>query len=94
MLMHVVCGNAAELSVAYGNRLVGARAFTSALSRWQGDVATIIEIQPDPAAPEIPLQVKHAQTGEEIGVFGDEYLMVDAMSISNPNLFIPTHFAK
>lgn len=82
MLMHVVCGNAAELSVAYGNRLVGAKAFTSVLSRWQGDVGTIIEIQPDPAAPEIPLQVKHAETGEEIGVFGDEFLMVDFLDLA------------
>jgi hypothetical protein len=81
MLMHVVCGKAAELSTHFGNRLVGATVMTSVLSRWQGGKAIVIEITPDPAAPEIPLQVKHDTTGEEMGIFGDEFLMLEAATL-------------
>lgn len=81
MLLKVVCGKAAELSAAFGHRLVGSTAFTSVVGEWHGGMATIIEIQPDPAAPEIPFQVKHKDTGEEIGVFGDEFLMIEWATI-------------
>ncbi len=80
-MLAVVCGKAAELSAHYGHRLVGAIAFTSVCGPWHGGMATITEMQPDAAAPEIPLQVKHAETGEEIGVFGDEFLMIELESI-------------
>lgn len=81
MLLSVVCGKAAELSAAYGHRLVGSTVFTSVVGRWHGGMARVIEIQPDAAAPEIPFQVKHCDTGEEIGVFGDEFLMIELASI-------------
>ena len=81
MLLQVVCGKAAELSAAFGRRLVGSTAFTSVVGQWNGGMATIIELQPDAAAPEIPFQIKSAETGEEIGVFGDEFLMIEWATI-------------
>lgn len=81
MLLAVVCGKAAEISVAYGHRLVGATVYTSAIGEWGGDLAKVIDIQPDDAAPEIPLQIKSCKTGEEMGVFFDEFLMVDLGTI-------------
>ena len=80
-MLAVVCGKAAEISVAYGRRLVGATVFTSAIGKWKGDPVRIIEIQPDDAAPEIPFQVKNIITGEECGVFGDEFVMVEQETI-------------
>ena len=80
-MLAVVCGKAAELSAAFGHRLVGSTAFTSVVGQWKGGMATIIEMQPDDAAPEIPFQVKSTETGEEIGVFGDEFLMIELASI-------------
>ena len=80
-MLAVVCGKAAELSAHYGHRLVGATAITSVVGRWNGGVAKIIEMLPDAAAPEIPMQIKHCDSGEEIGVFGDEFLMVELETI-------------
>lgn len=80
-MLKVVCGKAAEITVAYGHRLVGATVFTSVVGKWNGGMARVIEIQPDAEAPEIPLQIKHCDSGEEIGVFGDEFLMVEFETI-------------
>ncbi len=45
-MLKVVCGKAAEITLAYGHRLVGATVFTSVVGKWNGGMATVIEIQP------------------------------------------------
>lgn len=39
MLLSVVCGKAAELSAAYGHRLVGSTVFTQVVGKWNGGMA-------------------------------------------------------
>ena len=51
--------------------LVGRRVVTPAMGDYPGGEATIVELAPDPNAPEIVFTVRHPQWGE-IGVFAYE----------------------
>jgi hypothetical protein len=51
--------------------LIGRHICTQAFGHYPGGVAEIIAVEPDPACPEIVLQVKHPTFGE-IGVFDFE----------------------
>ena len=58
--------------------LVGRKVITPAMGDYPGGEATIIEVAPDPNAPEIVFNVRHAEWGE-IGVFAyEEVSLVDA----------------
>lgn len=63
--------NAKELVESVGESLVGATVFTKKIGEYPGGPAKVIELNPDPAAPEIVMQVKHPTFGE-IGIFEDE----------------------
>ncbi|MGL5994741.1 MAG: hypothetical protein ACRCZ8_14675 [Aeromonas sobria] len=71
--MHV----AEQMVAKYGNPLVGKTVMTFPMGLWPGGAATITELNPDPNAPEIVFNVKHSTTGEEIGVFYDELLIIE-----------------
>ncbi len=62
---------AEELLSRYGTELVGTTIMTEAFGDYPGGPAKVIELCPDPEAPEIVLQVKHPTFGE-IGVFDFE----------------------
>lgn len=59
---------AEELVNLYGDDLIGEKIMTEAMGDYPGGIATIIEIHPDPAVAEIPIQVNNPGWGE-IGVF-------------------------
>jgi hypothetical protein len=62
--------DAAEI---YGDLLVDVRVNTEAAGEYPGGPATIIQVQPDPEAPEIVFQVSNPAYEEgEIGVFSHE----------------------
>lgn len=52
--------------------LVGRRVYTFPMGCWTGGVCTIIEVAPDPNAPDIAFQVRRDSDCAEIGVFGFE----------------------
>ena len=63
--------NAKQLVEKMGNELIGRYIETEAIGEWPGGKARVIEIQPDPEAPEIVMQVTQ-DSGREydpIGVF-------------------------
>lgn len=62
---------AQELVDVLGDALVGRRVITEAIGEYPGGEAEVIQIQPDPEAPEIVFQVKHPTYGE-MGVFDYE----------------------
>jgi len=62
---------AGELSEKLGTDLIGRDILTVPFGQWPGGFAEVIQIQPDPAAPEIVFQVKSKLHGE-IGVFENE----------------------
>lgn len=62
---------AEKLVKKHGKKLVGKKVFTQAMGEYPGGYAEILELEPDPAAPEIVFQVKHPTFGE-IGVFRHE----------------------
>jgi hypothetical protein len=55
----------------FGKSLIGGTVNTIPMGEYPGGLAEVIELEPDPAAPEIVFQVKHPTFGE-IGVFGYE----------------------
>lgn len=62
---------ARDLVDAHGLDLISKSVITEAIGGWPGGVATVTEIQPDPAAPEIVFQVRSDEHGE-MGVFDHE----------------------
>lgn len=67
-----------------GIDIIGLRVLTEAIGTYPGGVARIIEVAPDPAAPEIAVQVRHEteidpETGKlwEIGIFDCEMLILN-----------------
>ena len=62
---------AQELVNQLGADLIGREVLTVAIGEWPGGFATVTEIEPDPAAPEIVFQVRSEEHGE-MGVFGHE----------------------
>jgi hypothetical protein len=55
-----------------GPNLIGKLVNTMAIGDWQGGPCEVTEVDPDPAAPEIVMNVRHLDGGDEIGVFEDE----------------------
>lgn len=55
-----------------GPNLVGRLVNTMAIGSWPGGPCEVIEMEPDSAAPEIVMQVRSLDDGDEIGVFDDE----------------------
>lgn len=62
---------AKELVESKGEGLVGQMVFTKKIGEYPGGRAKVVELNPDPEAPEIVMQVMHPTFGE-IGVFEDE----------------------
>lgn len=62
----------------FGELLLGKQLITLPMGGWNGGMVEVTELKPDPNAPEIVFNIKHANTGEEIGVFNDQWVfMVD-----------------
>lgn len=68
--MHIAKTMLAE----FGQALVGKNVITKPRGPWPGGLATVTELAPDGNAPEIVFNIRHAVTGEEIGVFDDDML--------------------
>jgi len=62
---------AEELVKKHGSALIGRTVLTNPMGEYPGGYAEVLELEPDPEAPEIVFQVKHPTFGE-IGVFGYE----------------------
>lgn len=60
----------------FGQHLIGKQLITLPMGGWAGGMVEVTELNPDPNAPEIVFNVKHASTGEEIGVFDDEWVFM------------------
>lgn len=61
----------------HGELLIGRQVRTQAIGDYPGGAATVIEIAPDPSAPEIVCQVKNPDYKDddgEIGIFEHEDL--------------------
>lgn len=67
---------AKQMLTEFGKQLVGKTIITMPVGLWPGGLAKVTELNPDPNAPEIVFNVRHAQTGEEIGVFDDEWVLI------------------
>lgn len=68
-------GTAKEAVQKFGAGLIGKIVMTEAIGEYPGGPAEVIELEPDPNAPEIVFQVRHATFGE-IGVFDHELVVV------------------
>ena len=56
---------------------VGDTVWTPAMGEWLGGLCEVIELHPDPEAPEIVMNVRSLEReGDEIGVFGYEDIEV------------------
>ena len=71
-----------QLVQKLGNKLLGQKVNTPALGDYPGGVATVTQLAPDEAAPEIVFQVNLPYWGE-IGVFGHENvsLLLDRLTL-------------
>jgi hypothetical protein len=67
---------AKQLLTKTGIKLVGKNVITQKMGLWPGGLAIVTELNPDPNAPEIVFNVRHSRTGEEIGVFEDELVVL------------------
>jgi hypothetical protein len=75
---------AKEAKELYGTALIGKKVFTEAIGEWPGGPATVIELEPDPNAPEIVFQVRSSSLWDpdqpdrrwEIGIFENEEVSV------------------
>lgn len=63
---------AIQLRALLMDQLIRRKIITEQYGEWPGGIATVIKLYPDPEAPEIVFDVKHDETGEEIGVFDHE----------------------
>jgi hypothetical protein len=57
-----------EIVTIHGKDLIGREIITMAIGSYPGGVAKVTDIHPDPAAPEIPIQVIHRDAGT-MGIF-------------------------
>jgi len=64
--------NAKDLLDKYGETLLGRTVFTQAVGPWPGGISRVVELYPDPNAPEILFNVRLEYGGGEIGVFDDQ----------------------
>lgn len=55
---------------------IGSSIYTYPMGEWEGGQCTVIDVEPDPNAPEIPIQVRRDLDGSEIGVFADEPVFI------------------
>lgn len=62
---------AQQLAEVFGESLIGQKLYTFPMGEWPGGYATVIEMLPDPGAPEIVFQVE-SETHGDIGVYGHE----------------------
>ena len=67
--------NAKDL-VDEGNDLVGTCVYTYPYGKWEGGNCVITKVAPDPSTPRIVFQVLRTSDNEDIGVFGDEDVIV------------------
>jgi len=65
-----------KILLLLGLQLIGKTILTLPMGGWPGGLCTITKIEPDPAAPEIVFNVKNIITGEEIGMFDDEFVVL------------------
>ncbi len=65
---------AIELRSTYKGELIGLNILTQSIGNWSGGPARIIELDPDPAAPEIIFNVKNIHG--EIGIFDWETIYI------------------
>ena len=65
---------AIELRTTYKGELIGLGILTQSIGNWPGGPARIIELDPDPAAPEIVFNVKNIRG--EIGIFDWETIYI------------------
>jgi hypothetical protein len=63
---------AQELVQEHGAALVGRKVHTEAIGSWKGGPSEVLQLEPDESAPEIVMQVRRLDDGDEIGVFGYE----------------------
>lgn len=63
---------AADLVSAHGPHLLGRRVTTQPMGAWEGGDCDVVQLEPDPNAPEIAFQVRRATDGATIGVFARE----------------------
>lgn len=62
----------------FGPLLLGKQLITLPGGGFAGGLVEVTELKPDPNAPEILFNIKHVSTGEEIGIFNDQWVfMVD-----------------
>ena len=59
--------------------VVGARVWTAQVGEWPGGPSTIVEVAPDPGAPEILFNVRHDDPWTDskfgaMGIFDDEWI--------------------
>ena len=73
---------AKELAKREGENLLSREVLTSACGEYPGGMATVIELAPDPGAPEIVFNVRLDDWGE-IGVF--DYEMVALVPLDSDN---------
>lgn len=72
--------NARKAVREFGQALIGKHIWTERYGEYPGGIATVVELEPDPNAPEIVLEVQHLswRTKEhhdgKIGVFEHEYI--------------------
>lgn len=73
--MHnTITAAAGSVAAALSTALLGRQVITQKWGLFQGGLCTVIELHPDENAPEIVLQVRHDETGEEVGIFADEMI--------------------
>lgn len=69
--------NAEKLVKRMGESLIGRVVFTEEVGEYPGGLAKVVEIHPDPGAPEIVFNVQNSEWADDdggniIGVFADE----------------------
>ena len=78
--------NAREAVTEFGGQLVGQLVLTAKWGDWPGGVARVLELNPDPEAPDIVMTVKaerrtqfdsRTNIGEEMGIFETEEIGVN-----------------
>lgn len=75
---------AKKMIEVHGQSLVGKTVMTMAVGNWPGGMARVLNIQPDPAAPEIAFNVVSVASGDEIGIFENEKCgLVDMSEVSS-----------
>lgn len=60
----------------FGATLIGKTIITQPFGDWRGGQAKVLDVNPDPAAKEIVMEVKALRSKEEVGVFGSEKIQI------------------